>query len=446
MKNFKTITFAIAAVFYKDIQWKLLALVLAFILWFVGISINNPIRSELYHHLPLRVLGMERLVQNGIVVLNQQELDDYSISVSIRTTADDHETINAARDNNIQAFIDLSVINLEQILQSEYPVAIPLAVEVFVHQNYVIKLPDPNSVTLQLDRLEERLMPISVDIRGEPMEGYEPRGYQQSPRVVRLTGARSILNEAADVRVSINIGGAYQTVEEPRNISVYNSNNENITSKINLNVPTTNVVVPVLPYADIRLVVSHVGSPLPGFMATNTTIYPSVLSLVGDEEVIANTASINLGDIDIALATNNVEQTFNIANALTGTGLTLRESTPTEALVTVTVERVIERTLELPLEQISVGGYTRPFAFVTEEDLTLALRGRESVVSGLTLNQIGASLDLTGLGAGIHLLQVEITPPPYALLTNVVTVEISIEPETIVLEPPNEELDFEEEE
>lgn len=425
----------VAAFFYRDFHWKLLSLALAFILWFVGINVNNPIQTDAYNNLPVMVLHRDHLAQNNVVLLNEQQLNNARVGVSIQATRSDHAQIRAARNDNILASVDLSTINFDQVHESDSPVRVHVDVDVFIHQNHVARAMRPSTIELHLDRHGDLSLPIEVDPIGTPMEGYEKRPAQLVNTLVRLSGAQSILDEVAAVRVRVHIDGAYQTVEEVKPLVVYNKNREDITNSVNLSFQSVHVRVPILPYSDIPLVINATGNPMPGFMVTDVNVNPPAISLVGSEEDIANISNITLGNIDLSLASQNIQRSFEILPAVADTGLTLRDGAPKEAVVSVVVERVISRNFSLPLENINVSGYARPFTFVSTGPLNVSVRGRESVIGAMSLNQIRASLDLTGLGAGTHTVSANINLPRFAALANNVTVDILIEAEPIVFEP-----------
>jgi len=439
VEKWKSIIFRIiakvVAFFYRDFHWKILSLTLAFLLWFVGINVNNPIQTDAYDNLPLMVLHRDHLAQNNVVLLNEQQLNNARVGVSIQATRGDHAIIRAARNDNILASVDLSTINFDQVHEADSTVRVQVDVDVFIHQNHVARAMRPSTIELLLDRHGDLSLPIEVDPIGTPLEGFEKRPAQLVNTMVRLSGAQSILDEVAGVRVRAYIDNAYRTVEEVKPLVVYNRNREDITSSVNLSFQTVHVRVPILPYNDIPLEINATGNPMPGFMVTEVSINPSAVALVGPEEDISNISNIMLGDIDLTLANQNIQQSFEILPAIADTGLTLREGAPEEAVVSVVVERVIARNFSLPLENVTVSGYVRPFTFVSAGPLTVSVRGRESVIGSMTLNQIRANLDLTGLGAGTHTVQLGINVPRFAALANNVTVEVTIEAETIVFEP-----------
>ena len=420
---------------YQDLAWKIIALALAFMLWFVGINVNNPIQNVIYDNVPLTILNRDRLALNHIVMLNEQQVNNARISLSVRATRNNHALINAARSDNIQASIDLNNINFEQILQSDDVSTVTVDVNVFVHQEHSTIFPHPSTVELVLDLHGERVVPISVDILGDPAEGFEMRPFSLSPRNVRLTGARSILNSISEVRAQISVGDATETVEEPRPLLVLNNDLQDIASLVNLNVESTDVVVPIFPYEFKPLAITTAGAAMQGFMVTEINISPANVELVGSLEELSALHSLVLGEIDLTALNDTVEYTFDIRAALAGTNLTLRADAPQEANVNVIVEEVISRTMYMPLANLAISNATRDFSFVNDSPILLIFHGRESAINALNINNITATADLAGLGAGTHNVHLQVNAPPRVALANLATVQISIEPEEIVFEP-----------
>ncbi|MCL2016102.1 MAG: CdaR family protein [Defluviitaleaceae bacterium] len=420
---------------YRDLVWKVLALGLAFMLWFVGINVNNPIQNVIYDNIPITILNRDRLNQNNVVLLNEQQVTDARISLSVRATRNDHALINAARNDNIQASLDLNTINLDHVLNYDGVSTVSVDVNVFVHQEHSTIFPHPSTIELELDLHEERIIAINVDVVGEPTDGFEVRPFSATPRIVRLTGARSVLQSISDVRAQISVNDAFETVEEPRPLIVFNNDLQNITSLVGLNVQSTNVIVPVFPYEYTPLTVNTVGTTAVGFMVTEINISPAAIDLVGSPEELDRVSSLILGEIDLTGLNDTVQYDFDIRDALSGTNLTLRTGEVQEATVDVIVEEIISRTFYMPLANLEQVGEEREFEFVNDNPIVLTLHGRASAINALSLNNIQAILDLTGFGAGTHTVQLQITVPPRVSLANLAAVQITIPPEEIIFEP-----------
>jgi len=424
----------IAAIFYKDFQWKLLSIALAFLLWVVGINVNDPLQLNNYQFILVNVLGRDQLAMNQVVLLNEHDVLNRRVDVSVRAIRSNHAIIQADRSGNIQAFIDLGTLNFENIFANTDGIAtVHLDVNVNIHQDYTTRNITPPTMRLDLDRYSYRSVPIVVDVIGTPREGYEQRDPSLTQTIVRLTGAQSALNEVADVRMRVYIDDAYETVEEMEQLIVYNSARENITNTVNLSTQHVHVRVPIFPYWDMPLEVSLTGSTMSGYMVTETIIDPPSLELVGN--IDASRLNLVLGEIDLSLTDDTVVHTFDIRQALVGTGLTLKAGAPSEATVTVVVEQIMTRNIFLPVGSLRVSGIARPYSFVSEGPIRLEFWGRESVINHLGTAQVSASLDLTGLGAGTHILPVRVAPITGASLANFATVEINIEPEPIIPDP-----------
>jgi len=440
MEKSKNLAKRAAAFFYKDFHWKMLSLSLAFVLWFVGINVNNPVQPVTYDNLPLTVLHRDQLALNDAMILNEQQVNNTRISASIRATRSNHALIQAARNDNIQASIDLSSINFDEVFENGSPVSVFLDVDVFIHQDYISRTMRPYRVELVLDRHGSLTLPVQVELQGTPEEGFELRTPIVSQSLVRITGPRSVLDEVSEVQVRVDIDDAYETVEGVYPLVVYNQRGEDITNTVNLSIQAIHIQVPIWPYANIPLTVNTVGTALTGFMMTEIRIDPPVASVMGNAEEIAETSSIVLGEVDIDSIDQTLERTFDIRLALAGTGLVLTGNAPTEATVTIVIEQIITREMQLPLTNLTVRGYAHGFSFASQSPMTLTLRGRGSVVNALNLNQITASVDLAGLGAGTHQVPVSVIVPGEVSLVNQVTVGIIIEAEPIEPEPDEPDL------
>ncbi|MCL2420649.1 MAG: CdaR family protein [Defluviitaleaceae bacterium] len=434
MEKSKILIEKVMAFFRKDFHWKLLSVALAFILWFVGVNVNNPIQNVPYGNIHVTVLNRDQLALNNVVLLNEQQINNARVSATIRATRVGHTAINNSRSDNIQASIDLSTIDFDEVLQNGGPVTVPISVDLAVHQDHVSWESTPQILELSLDRHGSITLPVEVNVIGQPQEGFESRTPSVTQSLIRLTAAHSVLDQVAGVQVRVNIDGAYQAVEDVYPIVIYNREGENITSIVSPSVTTVHVRVPILPYVEIALGIEQTGSEAEDFMVTEVNIEPATITVVGSVEDLESIGTtINLGTVDLDAADETFNQTFDIRQALIGTGLSLRADAPTEATASIIVERVISRSMSMPLTSINVNGNMHPFSFTGVGSISMTLRGQESVINALTLGQISASINLAGLGAGTHTVPVSISVPPRVALANLISVGVVIEP------PPAEE-------
>ena len=431
----------IIAFFYKDLHWKILALAMAFLLWFVGVNVNDPVQIQTYSNLPLNVIGRDQLAQNQVVLLNDAQVSNTRIETEVRGIRSSLAQIQTNRTENIQASIDLSSIDFDEIfVNTSDVVSLPVDVAVAIQQDYISKTIYPPQIQLQIDRHDYRTMPITVEPIGNPREGFEQRDPILAQSMLRITGARSALNQVEEVRIRVNIDDAYETVEEMETLMVFNEAGDNITNTVTLSTQLVHVRVPIFPYISMPLELNAIGNVASGFVLTNIIIEPSTIELVGN--IDEDTHAILLGDIYLDELEENKEQSFDIRQALAGTGLTIRTGAPTEATATVMIEPLITRDFTIPLNSIAVRGTNRSYSFAAQGPLRLSFRGRESVVNNLSLGQISASLDLGGLAAGTHSVNVGVAAIRDVVLVSPVSVSVRIEEESNIPEPPPDEPDY----
>ena len=106
--------------------------------------------------------------------------------------------------------------------------------------------------------------------------------------------------------------------------------------------------------------------------------------------------------LDITDATSNIEKTVDISTYLpSGTALVI--SSDSKIDVTVVVEAVKTKTLQIPVTNLQVIGLSSDEKVQYEEDnIALTVSGRSSVIDALDEKKISGSIDLTDLKLGAH--------------------------------------------
>lgn len=176
--------------FIRDIvlnNWalKLLAVVLAFVLWLSLIPEERTF-SEKSVSVPLETLN----VPAGVEIVEKPQTN---IDVSVRAPNSIIDTITAA---NVFAKLDLQGAT---VFQQEYPlqegmISIPPDAQ-------VVRI-SPNKVRLKLERTEEITLDVSPVIVGKPRQGWAVAKVELSPSRVRVQGPESKVREKDRVTTS----------------------------------------------------------------------------------------------------------------------------------------------------------------------------------------------------------------------------------------------------
>jgi YbbR domain-containing protein len=155
--------------------------------------------------------------------------------------------------------------------------------------------------------------------------------------------------------------------------------------------------LPVKPVVD--------GTPAQGFVVSEVTVDPLIVTVVGPARRLASTTSATTDRVMIEGASSSVTQ--NVSVGVTDAALRLRE--PRTARVVVKIEKAGERLCAAPhvvLRNLEPGlrGQTDPAV------VSVLMRGAESLLARLDASSVVPYVDVTGLGRGQHQVAVLVDP------------------------------------
>lgn len=160
----------------------------------------------------------------------------------------------------------------------------------------------------------------------------------------------------------------------------------------------------ILNTKDVELEFLTTGTPADGYQAGNITYTPQKVRIKGEAAILNTINKITIPEevLDITDATSNIEKTVDISTYLpSGTALVI--SSDSKIDVTVVVEAVKTKTLQIPVTNLQVIGLSSDEKVQYEEDnIALTVSGRSSVIDALDEKTISGSIDLTDLKLGAH--------------------------------------------
>jgi len=161
------------------------------------------------------------------------------------------------------------------------------------------------------------------------------------------------------------------------------------------------------------------GEPAPGFVVSGVTVDPASVGVVGPATALASVSEAITEPILVSGATATVTETVTVGVA--HPVVRLRDAQSARVIVLVTAVPV-----EWAVEGIAVqvrNGTGK--ALMAQKAVTAHVRGpRES--RNVDASAFTASVDVTGLGAGRHVLPVRVEPPPGIGLLRVDPAEVAV--------------------
>ncbi len=402
--------------FAANFRTFLLALVLGIAVWISAVTSSDPDEVRLYPTpIALEIVGK---APNLIITSEIPE----TVEVTLRAPRSVWEQLNTA-ERSVQASLDLSGLEA-----GEYTLPIQFHV---LARPYQIVLASPETVTIKLEPVASRPLPIEKLLSGIPAIGYQAGEASIEPETVLVSGPESLVNQAVHARVTINLEGARESIQQATPIQILDENNS-ILRGLTVSPESAQITVPIIQqggFRDLAVKVVVSGQIAAGYRLENISVFPPVVTvfasnpeLVSSLPGVVETQPLDLQGADEDITTRlalNLPENVTLVGAQT-------------VQVTVGISP-IQTSLTLLNQKVNVIGLSEGLsARILPPTVDVIISGPLPTLDSLTPQDVIVTVDVSGLGIGTH----QLVPVVDILLENV-EVE-SILPGTIevVLSPP----------
>lgn len=394
--------------FTENIAWKLVALVLAVLLWFIAVYIEDPVVSKTYPS-SLEIKYIDVLEENNMVLLNEDTLKNSKVEFSISGKTRFHST--GLFKSSLKPYIDMREFVKNPPENIGEPVSAKIQYDPPDWQGYAeIKYTRPATVNVIIDRVETREFAVTPVIFSPPAKGYEAGDISLTPSTVQITGPSTFLDSIHAVRVNIGLEGTQTDYDASEKIIIYNSAEENITDKFKIDNQYTSVFVYVNKPGHIFVRKPEIlGYAANGYAVSDVELSPQYIEVVGKAEDVAALKEITLDGVSIMGVSS--DQTFqrDIKGFLANYNLEVKDGTPSTVTVTVRIEKEASRVITVDTANLTPVGDTEGIAYDTT--LKAALKGKEAALSLVNESEITGSFVVEDLKPGINYVEVQLALP-----------------------------------
>lgn len=384
------------AVFTRNVGMKIGALAFAFLLWSFVITDSNPMREKVFRDIPVTFTNAESL--------KEQNLTTSQPLAEILTTA----TVTVqARANNLQYVTD-SIINITVDLSAindvgEYTLRLQGATTTSV--GTITKI-QPETITLGVEEIVTRDVPVEVQYVGDRQEGLYYGTPVISSNTVAATGSRSNLQDVAKAVCYVDIDGASTSIKASYPVTFLDSAGREMDSNRFSGIPSVIVEVPIYPQKEVPLdqnAIRSVINGLPdGYEVQSMELVPETVQVAGAQETLDAINSVTLEPINLDGKTGEITLT---ARAVTPEGAIA--VTPTEVEVHLSVAQpVVSATydaMDVGVKNLGDGLQ----AALSPASIDITATGTQEALGGIHASDIHPFVDLGGLTAGTHTVQVK---------------------------------------
>ena len=405
----------------KNLGFKILAVVFAFILWLVVYNTDDPTITVSY--------TTNVTVENASAVTDMNkcyEVLNGTNTVSFAVTAK-RSVLNKLEDTDFTAVADMNrmIVN-EDGDKANVPIEITSK-----RSNSSLKYNGKNKyLEVSLEDLMKRRFIITADTSGKVAAGYALGEVTvTNPNVLNVSGPASIVNKIDSVVATIDVDGMSMNLSDNVIPALYDADGQEIdTTKLKLSNTTVTISAKILSVKEIPLVFSTSGVPYGDNRVVEISSKPETIKVKGSSTTLNPLSSLNIpGDVlNVSGASEDITTTIDISEYLPD-GVELVNASDATVTVTVRIEAYELKKFNLSTSQINVNGLDSNYDLSFDQStVAVTVSGLKNDLTKLNTRQLSASIDVTDLGVGTHQVNLDLNldEDNYAYQTITVTIEI----------------------
>ena len=358
--------------FVRNLGLKLASLVLAFVLWFLVVQIDDPLDSVTFNNVEIDLVNTDVLEQRGMVY---EVLDESNIARV--TVYAPKSVLGQIRKNDIVAEADMSKLTDINTIAVNYYV-----------ENLTVDSVDGNRdiVRLNVEDRASKWIRLTSSVVGDVADGYLVTNVSLDQTTIEISGPQSVVSQVAYAAVEMGVAGATSNLSANVDIQLFDEEDKLIENKsIRKNVNSAYMQVEVLATKEVPIRIEYSGQPAEGYLATGVVeSNKNHVAIAGRSAVLDGITEIVIPaeSLDISGATGNVYATVDLDDFVPDNIRWAERSFSGKVAVSVYVEPVKIRTLEVPAGNISLINPPADLVVSLPEDVEYY----ELVISGLAEN------------------------------------------------------------
>lgn len=405
----------------NNIGYKILAVVFAFILWLVVYNIDDPNKTVRF--------TTNVTVENESTITDMNkcyEILDGTNTITFSVTAK-RSVINKLEDTDFTATADMN-----RMIMNEDNKSARVPIEVTSRRsNSSLKYNGKNQyLEISLDDLVSRRFMITADTTGQVADGYALGEVTvTNPNVLNVTGPATIVDQIDSVVATIDVEGMSMNLSDNVLPVFYDADgNEIDTTRLKYNNSTVTIAAKILRVKEIPLSFSTSGTPSGDYRVVEITSDPENVRIKGATSVLNPIMSLTIPAevLNVSGARDDLTTTIDITEYLPD-DVELVDTADATVTVTVRIEAYQSKTFTISSDDIAVNGLEDGYELAFEQNaVTITVSGLQNDLNKLTVADIAAAIDVSGMEEGLHQVNLELTLDEENYAARTVSVEVKI--------------------
>ncbi len=266
----------------KDYAPKIVALILALIVWVQVFNDKNPLERRVFS-----AQVFPEGVENEIIIVS---VDPARVNVAVEGRA---RTLDEIDKENLKA-----IARFSEVKEGVYPVGLSVDIP---YGAKVVEI-SPTEVNVEIDVFSAAKVGVDVQVQGEPHEDFEVGELVPLTGSVRVTGPKRLVDKVKYVQGYVDIAGAAQTKNVMTTLSARDSVGDEVFG-VDLEPKEIEVSIPLISLPPSKLVPVQAvitGTPAPGFAVGPVKVNPAQIKIRAEQELLDSLEHISTKPIDVS--------------------------------------------------------------------------------------------------------------------------------------------------
>lgn len=338
---------------------KIVAIVVAFFLWIFVVNITDPVGTQTFRNIPVKIINTGIITDNGECF---EILDDSDIVTSV--------TIKAPRTTlqelGNSADVIIATADVNNLSKDRTYIPIDFSTSKYSDKIESIRSSFDN-VYVKIETKKSVQLPIIATTSGEIESGFILGDVVTAQNQIKVSGPESVITSINTAEVDVQVTGFTDNISTISDIVFYDAD-RNVIPKNNLELNTSNVRVDVsiLETKRVEIQYSVSGTAAEGYEATGEVeLSPETILIAGPSNKVDSVSSITIPatELNITGRTSNLVANVNLAPYLPQ-GFKFADSSSSRVGVIVYIEPYEEATYSVYLRNIEVAEI--PIGYVCE--------------------------------------------------------------------------------
>lgn len=380
---------------FDHMALKILALLISFMLWFVVTNISDNTITKAISDIPVEIL-------NEDVIAGDNNVFDITSGETVDIVVKGPRSIVEGMDSS--SFVATADLSKLSVVNST-SIDVQTSSQISLADSKKLTITKVNSyVTLSIEEAVEKSIPVKVITTGNVLSGRALGVATPTPNIITVTGPASVLANVVEARAVVDVSGASSFIDTTVRVGCTDGYGAAVVKdNIKMQVSEVNVSIPVYNTKTVPVNVNADGTPADGYAVRTVNYNPTKVLICGEQEKLNDISSIDIDNISVASATENIEKNVYLEDYLPE-GIFVADESQTEIAISIEIEKMVEKEINLAKNSITILDKSTKYDYEVkaQELIKIKLYGFQEHIADITLDALYPRVSVADLEPGSH--------------------------------------------